>query len=139
MPPISRIKYSPIFQNGRLFSLFFDNLIDKVHCSVDSIVVAFPLRSEHHQVEFLKSKQYVLLTYHCVKSVRIRSFCGSYFPTFGLIRRGTEYLAIFSPNVGKYGPEKLPIRTLFTQCISSKYSTFLNPENQKFSDVFRWL
>ena len=31
------------------------------------------------------------------------------------IRRGTPYLcSIFSPNVGKYGPEKLRIRTIFT-------------------------
>ena len=39
---------------------------------------------------------------HCVKSVHIRSFFGPYFPAFGL-------------NTGKYGPEKLRIRTLFTQ------------------------
>ena len=31
------------------------------------------------------------------------------------IRRDTEYLSIFSPNAGKYGPEKLRIRTLLTQ------------------------
>ena len=36
---------------------------------------------------------------HCVESVRIRSFFGPYFPAF-------------SPNVGKYGPEKLRMRTL---------------------------
>ena len=101
MRPISRTKYSPIFQNGRLFPLFFDNLIDKVRCSDDSNVVAFPLSSEHHQVEFLKSKQYVSLIYHCVKSVRLRNFSGPYFRTFGLIRRDTEYFSIFSPNVGK--------------------------------------
>ena len=29
----------------------------------------------------------------------------------------TEYLSVFSPNAGKYGPEKLRERTLFTQCI----------------------
>ena len=34
--------------------------------------------------------------YHCVKS--------------------SLYLSIFNPNLGKYGPEKLWIRTLFTQC-----------------------
>ena len=34
---------------------------------------------------------------HCVKSVRIRSFSGPYFPVFG--------------------PEQLRIRTLFTQCM----------------------
>ena len=36
---------------------------------------------------------------HCVKSVRIRSYSGPYFPAFGL---NTE---TFSPNAGKYGPE----------------------------------
>ena len=39
--------------------------------------------------------------YYCVKSVRIRSFSGPYFPIFGL---NTER---FSPNAGKYGSEKL--------------------------------
>ena len=37
------------------------------------------------------------------------------------IRRDTPYLSVFSPNVGKYGPEKLQIRTLFTQY---KYPAF---------------
>ena len=42
------------------------------------------------------------------------------FPAFGLniIRRDTEYLFVFSPNTGKYGPEKLQIETLFTQWIN---------------------
>ena len=39
---------------------------------------------------------------HCVKSVRIGSFCGPYF-------------AAFSPNEGKYRAENLRIRTLFMQ------------------------
>ena len=43
---------------------------------------------------------------HFVKSARIRSFSGPYFPS---------NLSVFSPNAGKYGPEKLRIRTLFTQ------------------------
>ena len=34
------------------------------------------------------------------KSVRIRSYSGPYFPAFGL-----DYLSVFSPNAGKYGPE----------------------------------
>ena len=38
---------------------------------------------------------------HCVQSVRIRSFSGTYFSTFGL-------------NAERYGVEKLRIRTLFT-------------------------
>ena len=39
---------------------------------------------------------------HYVKSIQIRSFSGPYFP-------------VFSPNTGKYGPEKLSIWTLLTQ------------------------
>ena len=46
---------------------------------------------------------------HSVKSVLIRSFSGPYFPP---LRLNTERL---SPNAGKYGPEKLQIRTHFTQ------------------------
>ena len=47
-------------------------------------------------------------------------FSGPYFPTFGL---NLEYLSIVSPNVGKYGPEKLRTQTLFTQCIFHNYWT----------------
>ena len=51
---------------------------------------------------------------HCVKSVRIQSFSGPYFPTLGLYTDNKN--SEFSPNVGKYEPEKLRIQTLFTQC-----------------------
>ena len=57
---------------------------------------------------------------HCVKSVRIQSFSGPCFPAFGLNTEDTPYLSVFSPNAGKYGPEKLRIRKLFTQCGSWK-------------------
>ena len=44
---------------------------------------------------------------HCVKSVRIRSFSGAYFPrTFrhtDWVRRDTSYLLVFSSNAGKCG------------------------------------
>ena len=43
---------------------------------------------------------------HYVKSVRIRSFSGPFFSYF--------LVCIFSPNAGKYRPEKLRIRTLFS-------------------------
>ena len=55
---------------------------------------------------------------HCVKCVQIQS------PYFGLvriflysdwIRKDTSYLSVFSPNVGKYGTEKLRIWILFSQ------------------------
>ena len=38
-------------------------------------------------------------------------FSGPYFPTFGL---NTHHLSASSPNVEKYGPEKLRIRALST-------------------------
>ena len=40
-------------------------------------------------------------------------FSGPYFPSFGLNE--------FSPNAGKYKPENLWIRTLFTQCYPNQY------------------
>ena len=50
---------------------------------------------------------------HYVKSVRIRSFSGLYFPAFGLnTERYGVSLSVFSPSAGKYGPEKLRIWTL---------------------------
>ena len=35
-----------------------------------------------------------------------------------------KYLSVFSPNAGKYGPEKLQTWTLFTQCDSAPLITF---------------
>ena len=43
-------------------------------------------------------------------------FSGPYFPVFVLNTADTSYHSVFSLNAGKYGPEKLQIRTLFTQC-----------------------
>ena len=43
---------------------------------------------------------------HCVKSVHIQKFFGLFFLAY---RLNTEYLSAFSPNAGKYGPEKLQI------------------------------
>ena len=37
------------------------------------------------------------------------------------IRRDTPYLSVFSPNAGNYGPEKLRIQTLFTQCLANNW------------------
>ena len=60
---------------------------------------------------------------HCVKSCRIWSSSGLHFPAFRL-NTERQYLSVFSPNGGKYGPEKPRIRTLFTQCISNIDGTF---------------
>ena len=57
-----------------------------------------------------------LFVLHCVKSVRIRSFSGTYFPAF---RLNTERYGLpfgIQSECGKYGPEKLQLRTPFTQC-----------------------
>ena len=45
---------------------------------------------------FYQNHELALYT-HYVKSVRIRSYSGPYFPAL--------YLSVFIPNVGKYGPE----------------------------------
>ena len=78
---------------------------------------------------------------HSVKSVRIRTYSGPYFPTFGL---NTERYGVFSPNAGKYGPEKLRIQTLSTQCLSQinlqfMWSYFIHkslPRNIRKGSIF---
>ena len=48
------------------------------------------------------------------------------FPHSDWIRRNTENLSVFSPNAGECGPEKLRIRTLFTQCYPVIFSVILS-------------
>ena len=50
-----------------------------------------------------------------VKSIRIWSFSDSHIPAFGLNTKIYSVNLLFSPNAGKYGPEILWIRTVFTQ------------------------
>ena len=45
--------------------------------------------------------------FHCVKSIRYQSFSGPFFLTFGVNTEIYRVMSIFSPNVEKYGPEKL--------------------------------
>ena len=103
-------------KRGQVVSLFFHRLIKR--CSVDG---AFPNMSQIISI-YLQKRAYKqsnhwhcqcwnliklwvsdplpvskLTATHCVKSVCIRNFSG--------------------PNVGKYGPEKLRIRTLFSQWV----------------------
>ena len=66
---------------------------------------------------------------------------GKHFCNWSLIGRkrtwGTlSYLFVFSPNVGKYGPEKLEVRAIFTQCISFSIS-FLSTLNTLKLTLFR--
>ena len=54
---------------------------------------------------------------HCVKSVRIRSYCGSYFPAFGLnTERYSVYLHIHS-ECGKIRTRITPNMNTFMQCL----------------------
>ena len=74
---------------------------------------------------------FLLRHMHCVKSVCIWSFLVSIFPHFDWIWRNTEHFSVVSWNTGKYGLEKLQIRTLFTQWWKF---TFLQPfvKDRKF-------
>ena len=47
-------------------------------------------------------------------------FLGCIFPHLDWIRRDASYLSVVNPNAGKYGPEKLRIRTHFTLCLAAK-------------------
>ena len=67
----------------------------------DIFIIMFYLEVSH--IEILE----ITWTNHCVKSVRIRSYSGPYFPRIfphsKWIRIDTEYLSAFSPNAGKCG------------------------------------
>ena len=62
-----------------------------------------------------------------IKNVCIQNFSGPYFPALNWTQRFTLYISIFSPNVGKYRPEKLRLRTLLTQSIPTiiQFNQFL--------------
>ena len=66
-----------------------------------------------YYMEKRKWKSYIQLT-----TWKVSVFWVFLVPVFlhsDWIRRNTEYVSVFSPNAGKYGPEKLRIWTLFTQ------------------------
>ena len=45
------------------------------------------------------------------------AFSEFFWSVFSRIRWDAPYLSVFNPNAGKYGPEKLRMRTLFKYCI----------------------
>ena len=67
---------------------------------------------------------------YCGKGVRIRSFCGQYFSALGLNIEAYSVNLRFSPKTGKHRPEKLRIRTLFTQRFNSKNFSCYYAEHQ---------
>ena len=88
--------------NVKLLRLFYCNTWQLQDCQ-------YILYCQEYMVDFLYSGfvNYILSQNHCVKSVQIRDF---FWPVFSRIR--TEY-AVFSPNAGKYGPEKTPYLDTF--------------------------
>ena len=63
----------------------------------------------------------------CVKRVQIWSLFWSVFSRIWTrIRKDTEYLSVFSPNAGKYGPEKTPYLDTF-------HTTLANPIHGNFA------
>ena len=91
---------------------------------------AFPFVNPFHAI--------VLFLYDCVKSVQIRAFfCSVFsririFPHSDWIRRDTEYLSVFSPNVGKYRSKK----TSYFDTFHAMYP-LQTSENQNIPEFFR--
>ena len=54
---------------------------------------------------------------HCVKRVCLWSYSGQNFPIIGLNTQRYGVSLRIQSECGKYGPQKLRIRTLFTQCL----------------------
>ena len=93
-------------------SFIYPNLFDRGYNEVNLLM---PLNFSL-ELSFSASKRLKQI-WHYVKSFHIRSFSASYFPAFELnTERDIPYLPVFSPFAGKYGPEKLRIRALLTQC-----------------------
>ena len=66
-------------------------------------------------LEWITLKYLDFFTFTIWKVPVFEVFLVRIFLYLDLIRRDTLYLSTFSLNAGKYGPEKLQIRTLFTQ------------------------
>ena len=60
-------------------------------------------------------RMYQLQRHHYVKSVRIRGFSSPYFPALGLNTETYGVSHLIQSRRGKYGPEKLRIRTYLTR------------------------
>ena len=80
--------------------------------------------SFHEFIDHLKEKQYTFHSLITEPTLREKCLYSEFFwSVFFRILTDTNarYLSIFSPNMGKYGPEKLRIRTFFTQCCPNRF------------------
>ena len=85
---------------------------------------------------------------HCVKSVQIRSFFWSVFSRIQTeyrkirsislysvrMRENTEYLSVFTPNAGKYGPKKTPYLDTF-----HAVANIANPRGNEIKQLMLWI
>ena len=83
------------FLNPKLRRLLYNSLI-QIH--LDDARV--PLVKEK-----IRKKKQVTQNKHCIKSVRIWSYSGQHFPTFGLNTERYRVSSVFSANAGKCEPE----------------------------------
>ena len=100
------IKWRHVWKNlGKIWKKSWIWLQKSLKKTIMLLVMTTPKEGRSTELLILlSSMSSLLLLLHCMKSVRILSFSG------------TEYLSVFSPNAAKRAPEKLRIRTLFTQC-----------------------
>ena len=74
------------------------------------------LRNIMHCLTSVQKRSFFWSVFSCIRTEygkivsKYGVFSGPYFPVFGLT---TPYLSIFSPNTGKYGPEKTPYLDTF--------------------------
>ena len=64
-------------------------------------------------------------------------FSGAYFQHLDRIRRDTPYLSVFSPNEGKYGPEKTPYSDTF-QAVLIKNIESTTDAQIFLNHIFSW-
>ena len=84
---------------------FYDKNVYRTHYIV-------PTKCISHLTVSLLTVRLVTKIIYKIHSYPLRK--GAVFGFF-LVRIFTPYLSVFSPNAGKFGPEKLRIRTPFTQ------------------------
>ena len=117
------LEYPKELQMLKYFILAFIRLTQNTMINLKNYIldIRFDYKKQLSQYlfknHFLKFLEYCQ-TFHCVKSVCIWSYSGSYFPAFRLNAERYRHLSIFSPNTGKCRPEKPQIRPLFTQCLA---------------------
>ena len=95
-----------------LFCKLFET-VTIVHCKLSNSWYKFC-----HQVKIFRTRNLDFSTNVGFQEVSVLGdFLVRIFPHLDWIRRDTSYISVFTPNTGKYGPENLRIRTLFTKCL----------------------